>query len=141
MTAEESIIAARVAAYAEAIAAKDIDRTMAFFAPDVVSFDLEAPLCYAGVAKKRERWCESFTAFATIAYEIRDLVVTTAGELAFVRALNHFQGTMPDGRVTHAWVRWTACWRRNGGEWRIVHDHVSVPADLPHGRARLDLRP
>ena len=34
---------------------------------------------------------------------------------------------------TDLWLRWTACFRRIDGVWLIVHDHVSVPADLEHG--------
>ena len=26
-------------------------------------------------------------------------------------------------------------------EWRVVHDHISVPADLAHGKAAMDLTP
>ena len=37
------------------------------------------------------------------------------------------------------WVRWTACFRRIDGVWLVVHDHVSVPADLEHGQAVLNL--
>jgi ketosteroid isomerase-like protein len=38
-------------------------------------------------------------------------------------------------------VRWTACWRKIGGQWLLVHDHVSVPVDLQAGKAVLDLKP
>ena len=37
--------------------------------------------------------------------------------------------------MTDLWLRWTACFRRIHGVWLIVHDHVSVPADLEHGAA------
>ena len=50
-------------------------------------------------------------------------------------------GTLASGHATDLWVRWTACLRRIDGVWLVVHDHVSVPADLAHGRAAVDLRP
>jgi hypothetical protein len=34
------------------------------------------------------------------------------------------------GPAEDRWVRWTACFRRIDGVWLIVHDHVSVPANL-----------
>jgi len=45
------------------------------------------------------------------------------------------------GQTKELWVRWTACFRRIDGVWRIMHDHVSVPADLEHGQAILSLTP
>jgi ketosteroid isomerase-like protein len=72
---------------------------------------------------------------------VRELNVATDGELAFVHALNHVSGTLAGGHTSDMWVRWTACLRRIDGVWLVVHDHVSVPADLEHGRAVLDLTP
>lgn len=72
---------------------------------------------------------------------MREVSVTTDGELAFVHSLNHVMGRLASGRISDLWVRWTACFRRIDGIWLIVHDHVSVPADLKHGRAALNLRP
>jgi ketosteroid isomerase-like protein len=137
----ETIIRERVGDYVKAISAKDIDSVTSFFAPEMVSFDLEPPLRYIGADNKRRRWEEGFAAYRSIAYEVRELNVTTHGELAFVHGLNHFNGTLPDGHVTDAWVRWTACFRRIAGVWLIVHDHVSVPADLKQGLAVLNLTP
>jgi ketosteroid isomerase-like protein len=137
----EELIRRCVQDYARAISAKDIDAVMSFFAPDMVSFDLEPPLRYAGADNKRRRWLEGFAAFTSIAYEVRELDVTTHGELAFVRGLNHFSGTLASGHVTAMWVRWTACLRRIDGIWLVVHDHVSVPADLQHRQALVNLTP
>jgi ketosteroid isomerase-like protein len=137
----ETPIHQRIRDYADAIGAKDIDRVTSFFAPDIVSFDLEPPLRYAGADKKRRRWQEAFTAFDSLTYEIRELDVTTQGDLAFVRGLNHFSGTRANGNVTAIWVRWTACFRRIDGVWLIAHDHVSVPSDLEQRRALVDLAP
>jgi ketosteroid isomerase-like protein len=74
------------------------------------------------------------------------LVVRTKGEsmtsaIIQQRVEDHFTGTPQSGPVTEVWVRWTACFRRIDGVWLIVHDHVSVPADLSRGQAAFDLTP
>ena len=58
-----------------------------------------------------------------------------------MHSLNRLSGTLTDGRQTATWVRWTGCFRKLDGDWRIAHDHVSVPLDLPSGKALLDLEP
>jgi ketosteroid isomerase-like protein len=126
----------------KAIGAKDIDGVMSFYARDILSFDLDPPLRYGGTDNKRRAWQEVFATYTgRIAYEVRDLNVTTNGELAFAHSLNHVSGTLASGHITNLWVRWTACLRRIDGVWLVVHDHVSVPADLEHGKALLSLTP
>jgi ketosteroid isomerase-like protein len=137
----EALIRQRIQDYTKAISAKDLDRVMSFFAPNLVSFDLEPPLRYLGADNKRHRWQEGFAAYRSIHYEVRELNVMMDGDLALVNGLNHFDGTLTNGHTTDVWVRWTACFRRIDGVWLIVHDHVSVPADLKHGQAVLNLTP
>jgi len=138
----EALIRQRVEALAKSLRARDIDAVMSLYARDVVSFDLGPPLRYAGADHKRRAWQEVFAAYVgPINYELRDVNVTTHGELAFVHSLNHVRGTLASGHTTDLWVRWTACFRRIAGVWLVVHDHVSVPADLEHGQAVLNLTP
>jgi ketosteroid isomerase-like protein len=137
----EDLIRERVDAYARAISSRDIDAVMVFFAPDLLSFDLEPPLRYSTAARKRDRWLEAFSSFTRIDYEVRDLNVVVENDLAFVNGINRFSGIMPNGAISALWVRWTACLRRIGGAWLIVHDHVSVPANLREGKALLGLTP
>lgn len=138
----EVLIRQRVEDYAKAIRARDIDGVLSLYAPKVVSFDLNPPLRYAGADNKRRAWQEFFTTYTgPVGYEIRDLNVTTDGNLAFVHSLNHVRGTLAGGHIADLWVRWTACFRRIDGVWLVAHDHVSVPADLAHGQALLNLTP
>jgi uncharacterized protein (TIGR02246 family) len=140
--AAETLIRKRVDDWAKAIRAKDIDSVMSFYTPNIVSFDLDPPLRYAGTENKRRAWQEFFTVHTgPITYEVRELNVTTHGELAFLHSLNHVSGTLASGQTSDLWVRWTACFQRIDGAWLIVHDHVSVPADLKHGQAVLNLTP
>ena len=47
----EALIRQRIEDTVKAIGAKDIDGVMAFYTPDIVSFDLGPPLRYAGADK------------------------------------------------------------------------------------------
>jgi ketosteroid isomerase-like protein len=138
----ETLIRQRVEDWAKAVSAKDIDRVLSLYAPNIVSFDLDPPLRYAGADNKRRAWQEFFAVHTgPMAYEVRELNVTTHGDLAFVHSLNHVKGTLPSGHTSDVWVRWTACFQRINGVWLVVHDHVSVPADIEHGKAVLNLTP
>jgi len=138
----EDLIRQRVEDWAKAFGAKDIDGIMSLYAPNIVSFDIGPPLRYVGADNKRRAWQEALAAYTgPIVYEVHDLNVTTHDELAFVHSLNHVSGTLTSGHISDLWVRWTACFRQIDGVWLIVHDHVSVPADLVHGQAVLNLTP
>jgi ketosteroid isomerase-like protein len=138
----EALIRQRIADAVKALRAKDIDSVMTLYAPDMVSFDIAPPLRYVGAHNKRRAWQEAFATFTgRFDYEVHDLNVRTHGELAFVHSLNHVTATLATGQVTDLWVRWTACFRRIDDVWLVVHDHVSVPAELEHGRAVLNLTP
>jgi ketosteroid isomerase-like protein len=142
---DEALIRERVEELVKALRAKDIEGVISLYAPNLVSFDI-APqfnaLRYVGAENKRRAWQEAFATFTgPFSYELHELNVTTQGELAFVHSLNHVKATLSNAQITELWLRWTACFRRIDGVWVIVHDHVSVPADLEHGRAVLNLRP
>jgi ketosteroid isomerase-like protein len=126
----------------EASCARDIDGVMSIYAPELVSFDLVPPLRYVGAGEYRKRWEETFSSFqGPIGYEIHDLDITTGDDVAFGYSLNRLSGTMNNGQKTDLWLRWTACFRKINGKWLIVHTQVSVPVDLEHGKAVLDLKP
>jgi ketosteroid isomerase-like protein len=138
----EADIRHRIESGVSAIRARDIEGMMSLYALDVVSFDVNPPLRYEGIDAKRRVRQEVFAAYSgPIGYEIAELDITAHRDLAFVRGTNHVSGTLVNGRRCDFWVRWTACFRQIDGLWLVVHDHVSVPADLLHGQAVLDLQP
>ena len=128
--------------FVKAIRAKDINGVMSVFAPEVVSFDVGPPLQHGGGKIFMKRWEELFELFKDpIDYEVRDLSITAGDDLAFSHSLNRISGTMKTGQKSDRWLRWTACYFKTDGQWLIVHEHVSVPADLRNGKAILDLEP
>ena len=89
----EAMIRQRIEDLASALRAKDIERVMTLYAPDIVSFDVGPPLRYGGADSKRRAWREALGAFAgPIGYDVRDLRIATQADLAFVHSLNHVRG-------------------------------------------------
>jgi ketosteroid isomerase-like protein len=138
----ENLVRRRVENWAKAVRARDIDGVLSLYATNNVSFDVDPPLRYAGAANKRQAWQKFFAArTGPITYQVFELNVTALGELAFVHSLNHVSSTLLDGHKSDLWVRWTACFQRIDGVWLVVHDHVSVPANLKSGQAVVNLTP
>jgi PhnB protein len=51
------------------------------------------------------------------------------------------RATTTGGEQTELWFRQTMCLRKVGGEWRIAHEHDSVPFSMDDGLAAIDLEP
>lgn len=120
----------------------DLERVKPLYAPDVVSFDIVPPLRHVGAEAKWKNWADVFTVYQRpLGYEIGDLTITVGDDVAFVHSLNRISGTLKNGHRSDAWVRCTICFQKIGGNWLIVHDHVSVPVDMESGRALLNLQP
>lgn len=141
--ADEASIRQLIDKLAEAIRTMDFEGLKACFAPDLVSFDVAGPpLQTVGAAAKLKNWEMAFTAFQPpLGYEIRDLTVTVGNDVAFAHSFNRFSGTSQNGTAIGPWVRYTAGFQKIDGNWLIVHDQVSVPADFGSGRALVDLEP
>jgi ketosteroid isomerase-like protein len=142
MTTNEAEVRELIDGFVRAISTKNIDGVMSVYAPELVAFDIVPPLQYEGAAAFRKVWQGIFELFQDpIQYEIRDLSIIAGDDVAFSHSFNRLNGTMKNGRKSDLWVRWTACFRKTKGSWRIVHVQVSVPVDLASGKAVLDLKP
>ena len=128
-----------------AMRARDAERLVSHYAPEVVSFDLAPPLQHSGPevldASARRNWFAGFD--GPIGFEIRDLSVTAGEDVAFCHSLNRLT-TTPRGapRSFTLWFRATVCLRKIDGAWRITHEHNSTPLYMDGSlRAALDLQP
>ena len=127
---------------ASAIHAKDVNALMAHYAPDVLTFDLLAPLQHSGADAIRKRVSEWFSSFqGPIGYEVRNLSITVGDDVAFCHSLTGSNGTRKDGTKIAMWWRATNGFRKIGGKWIVTHGHSSEPFDMQTGKALLDLKP
>lgn len=139
---DEAQIRALIEGGARALRAKDIDSVMSAYTPDALAFDLAPPLQHRAdqIRQGVENWFPTFE--GPIGCEIHNLQITTGGDVAFSHSLNRLSGQRTSGEVTDVWVRATICFRKIDGEWKVVHEHSSVPFYMDGSfRAATDLKP
>ncbi|MBW4505626.1 MAG: SgcJ/EcaC family oxidoreductase [Scytonematopsis contorta HA4267-MV1] len=125
-----------------AICTKDLDGIMAFYASEVILFDLKPPFQTKGKDAIYRLWEVCLPCFPdSFEMETRDLNIIVNGDLAFAHWLLHFTGTEKDHPAMQMWMRTTAVYQKNYGKWQIVHEHVSVPFNPETSEAVLTLDP
>lgn len=125
-----------------AIRARDIDRLMALYVPDVVSFDLVPPLVYEGRRALRaifEAWFGGFVSAPGM--ELTGLAVVAGGGIGYAHWFNHTSGMLRSGARVSYWARATICCREVNRQWLISHEHLSLPVDFTTATAAMDLTP
>lgn len=125
-----------------AVRARDLDRIMLQYAPDVVAFDAVGELQFKGTEAYRAHWLRCFDfCQGDSFFETHDIQITASGDLAFSHALNHCGGANDKGEMQTGWMRGTRCWRRQDGDWKVVHEHFSMPFDMVSGQVCFGLEP
>lgn len=140
--ADDGRIRALEARFAAAVNARDLDAIMKVYSSDVFVFDVVPPRQYVGAAAYREDWKNFLAGFSgAIRFAITDLAVSSQGTLGYSHSIQQISGTDPQGKAVALTVRVTDVYRRRGGDWQIVLEHVSVPVDLATGKADLASKP
>lgn len=141
-TTDKSAILAGIDSMKKAHYDKNAQAIAARYAPDGAIFNLAPPLVHHGIdiAEKQE-WLDSWN--GPIQIEPRDFEVTIAGDMAFCHGYMRMTGNKKGVPQTISfWMRETLCLERNGNDWRIVHEHTSVPFYMDGSlRPAFDLEP
>jgi ketosteroid isomerase-like protein len=141
---EEAQIKALEDQFAVAVNAKDVDSIMKVYVPDesLLVFDVVPPRQYAGAKAYRKDWQDTLALYkGPLKFTISDLGVTTDGTLAFSHSIQRLVGSDAKGKPMDSTVRVTDCYKKIGGKWLIVLEHVSVPVNLETGKPDLMSKP
>ena len=128
---EEIRIKALLEAWADAVRRHDIPAILAHHEPDIVMFDLPPPLQCKGIERYERTWDLFFCYHKPgTAFVIQELTVTAGQDVAFAVAIMRCG---PDSSSNQAdkdgfLFRLTVGLRKVNSEWRIAHEHHSVPA-------------
>jgi ketosteroid isomerase-like protein len=133
----ESEIRERVESLARALRAKDVDALMDHYAPNVITFDVQPPLRVVGDAYRKnfERWFASVE--GSIDYEMSDMTLAAGENVGFCGFLARVRGGRAAGERFDYSVRVTSCFVKRNGEWKVSHEHVSLPVDMTTGEPRV----
>jgi ketosteroid isomerase-like protein len=138
--AEESAIRRVIDQMVLAVRAANVEGLIRLCAPEIATFDLVPPLRHDGLEALRKLWTDALAAFERpLDYEINQLEIIAGTDVAICRSLNRFGGSTKDGREVVHWLCSTIGLRKIDGQWKIVHEHTSVPFDMQSGKALLHL--
>jgi ketosteroid isomerase-like protein len=119
-----------IESWAAAVRARDYNGILQNHASDFVMFDVPPPFESVGLDAYRKTWDLFFGCNAgEIKFDIRDMVVEAGGDVAF--AFAGMQCFTPDasGKLALLDFRLTLGLKKIHGQWTIVHEHHSVPAE------------
>jgi PhnB protein len=135
-TTDEAQIRAVIEEWADALRNKEPTRTLSHYDPNLVHFSLAPPLLStASNPEGLNAWFDTW--LGPIGYEIRNLSIRVGDDVAFSHSLNWMHGAKGD-----LWFRHMFGFQRIKGEWKIAHEHESVPFYMDGSfKAAIDLKP
>lgn len=132
--------------------AKDAERVVAHYSPEIVTYTLAPPLqarrgdvLDIGGGRTADlttvdgvrTWMSGF-GDAPFDYAVEDVHVAVDGEVGYAHGL----ARMGSPGVFTLWFRLTAGLRKHDGEWRLAHVHTSTPFYMDETmKAAVDLQP
>jgi uncharacterized protein (TIGR02246 family) len=127
----ESRIKALIEAWADAVRRHDLSGILAYHEQDVVMFDVPPPLQSRGMDEYKKTWDLFFEYHKpSQAFDIEELAITAGEDVAFAVAIMRCgSGTLKGPPKEAGFLfRLTIGLRKLDGDWRITHEHHSVPA-------------
>jgi len=127
----ESRIKAVIGAWADAVRRHDLSGILAHHEQDIVMFDVPPPLQSRGMDEYKKTWDLFFRYHKpSQAFDIEELAITAGEDVAFAVAIvrcgsGTFSGPPEEGGFL---FRLTLGLRNINGDWRIAHEHHSVPS-------------
>jgi ketosteroid isomerase-like protein len=121
----DSQIKALIEAWADAVRRHDIFGILAHHEQDIVMFDVPPPLQSKGMNEYKKTWDLFFRYHhPSQAFDVEELAITAGEDVAFAVAIMRCGAGTAGGFL----FRLTIGLRKIDGDWRITHEHHSVPS-------------
>ena len=127
----ETEIKTMIEAWADAVRRHDLPGILAHHEQDIVMFDLPPPLQSRGMDEYKKTWDLFFKYHKpSQAFDIEELAITAGKDVAFATAIMRCGSATVGGPPVEGGFpfRLTIGLRNVDGNWRIAHEHHSVPA-------------
>ena len=126
---DEALIRALIERWSKAVRDENRDGIRADHDADILMFDVPQPLLSRGLDAYMATW-EGFLANVEkpISFAFHDVEVTCGEDVAFATAIGRCVDINKAGKREPLEFRLTMGLRKIGGQWRIMHEHHSLPA-------------
>jgi ketosteroid isomerase-like protein len=85
-------------------------------------------LCLAGYSACIEVFDRVFGSFQSCKVDILETDVVVNGNMGLVCTIQRVSVVLKTGDAKRLAVRETDCFERRNGEWKLIHQHASVPS-------------
>lgn len=113
----------------QAICSLDLHQIIAHCSADVSLFDVSSEL--VGVSAYQQIWTHYQDYFQSGLRVFRDRIhIQAESQLAFVSCFSKIdvESGIPTPNIL--WCRTTICFRKKDDQWKIVHQHISLPTEI-----------
>ena len=128
LSEDEATLLELIAQWAKAVREENLAGIRANHDPDILMFDVPPPFLSRGLEAYMATWKIFYASQARpIAFDLEEVEITAGSDVAFATAIGHCD-YVEYGKKTDLKFRLTMGFRKKDGQWRIVHEHHSVPA-------------
>jgi ketosteroid isomerase-like protein len=114
--------------WASAVQNEDRDGIRASHDPGILMFDVPPPFLSRGIDAYMVTWDLFYPCQAKpVRFEFEQVEITAGADVAFATAIGHCSYVEHD-ETTDLKFRLTMGFRKQNGQWWILHEHHSIPA-------------
>jgi len=115
--------------WAAAVRNGDINKILAHHSADIVMYDVPKPFQSIGIEAYRKTWDTFFAYTKPGVFDIQELHVIADQQVAFCYATMKCADKSNSAEYVELDFRLTIGLKKINGQWTIVHEHHSVPAE------------
>lgn len=116
----------------------DMEKLAPYYAPNALVLDIYAPGIYKGREQIKAGFAPQLATIRSMKHDMTEMNVATNGRFACAAMQIHFDTVLKSGQALKMSVREIDAFKKIGGKWQIVQQHVSLPVDAKTGMAVVD---
>ena len=122
MTRDEQAIRALDTAWSQAAGARDLDKTVSFYADDASMLPANAPIA-SGKEAIHTAWSQlmALPGFS-LSFAPSKIVIAKAGDMAYKIGTYHLTVNDAQGKPAASVGKYVVNWQKRGGQWKVVAD-------------------
>lgn len=126
---DRQAVRALIERWAAAVRREDLTAIRADHDPDILMFDVPPPFLSRGLDAYMATWRLFFSGVEKpVSFSFEDIEVTAGSDVAFATAKGKCVNIDRAGRREPLEFRLTMGLRKIDGEWRVMHEHHSLPS-------------